>query len=44
MQFRARLAAVGGTAPRSEDAPNRITVKLEPMSIARSGMVIRATG
>jgi hypothetical protein len=32
MQFRARLAAVSGTAPRS-DKPNLISVKLEPMEL-----------
>jgi hypothetical protein len=33
MQFRARLAGVSGTSPRSADSPNVISVKLEPQQL-----------
>jgi hypothetical protein len=44
MQFRARLAAVTGTAPKSVDAPNKITVKLEPLELLEPDWVFTHLG
>jgi hypothetical protein len=43
MQFRARLAAVSGTAPRS-DKPNVISVKLEPMELLEAEWLFERLG
>jgi len=34
MEFRARIAAVSGTASKSIDKPNTLNVKLEPLELA----------
>jgi hypothetical protein len=45
MQFRARLAAVSGTAPRSDRSkPNVISVKLEPMELLEAEWLFERLG
>ena len=44
MQFRARLAQVNGTSPRSEDSPNVIAVKLEPMELLEADWLFSKLG
>jgi hypothetical protein len=44
MQFRARLAQVSGNSPRSDDSPNVITVKLEPMSLPEADWLFSMLG
>ena len=44
MQFRARLAQVNGTSPRSEDAPNVIAVKLEPTELLEADWLFSKLG
>jgi len=44
MQFRARLARVNGTSPKSEDAPNSISVKLEPMELLEADWLFSKLG
>jgi len=44
MQFRARLAQVNGTSPKSEDAPNSISVKLEPTELLEADWLFSKLG
>jgi len=44
MQFRARLAQVNGTSPKSEDAPNSISVKLEPIALLEADWLFSKLG
>jgi hypothetical protein len=44
MQFRARLAQVNGTSPRSDDAPNVIAVKLEPTELLEADWLFSRLG
>jgi hypothetical protein len=44
MQFRARLAQVNGTSPRSEDSPNVIAVKLEPTELLEADWLFGKLG
>lgn len=44
MQFRARLAQVNGTSPRSEDAPNVISIKLEPAQLLEADWLFGRLG
>jgi hypothetical protein len=44
MQFRARLAQVNGTAPRTEDASNVISIKLEPQQLLEADWLFSQLG
>jgi hypothetical protein len=44
MQFRARLAGVSGTSPRSPDSPNVISVKIEPEQLPQADWLFSKLG